>query len=490
MSSHVINSMNIPPAGDLGARKAVRIRPVEGLLIVAFVIMFLGFLAIGRWMENVILERTLQEVVATTAKYLESLVSLEVAGMDLSSFPNPQRVQEIGAAATAISQRAEMVGVKLWGAEGRILFSNDPALEGLVFSGSPEKAAAWQGELSWRVTPLDDYEHRRLRETWSRLLEIFCPLRDGATGSVIAVVEFYHSLDQLEASLRLKRQTMWLLLAAIGIPMYALLAIAARRTSRTIWTQERELHRRVRELGELLEQNRNLHRQIRMAAAHATALNERFRQRTSAELHDGPVQDISYALLQVDRLDAVHARCSAATTDDCCELESRLDDIRSALSLAVDELRRLAADFSGVDLAAVSPEAALRKAVERHLKRTETPVHVEISEMPEDAPLSTKITLFRVVQESLQNAFRHADGRDQRVRAWSDKSSIWVEVSDRGPGFDVAEAMAREDCLGLTGLRDRVSILGGRFRVDSDPASGTRVVACLPRVPGAECPDA
>lgn len=470
--------------------RRLRIRPLEGLLAATFVIVFLGFLATGRWLENVVLERTLDEVVATTAHYLDSLVGLAMSDVDLSSLSEPDRIAEIGVVVTSISDRPGIVGVKLWSREGRILFSDDPSLEGKVFAGSPQKAAAWGGGLTWRVTPLDDEEHLVLRARWGRLLEIFCPIRDTTTGEVFCVAEFYHSLDALDKELAQIRQRMWLLLAATGFPMFVLLAAAVRGTSRTIWQQEQELHRRVGELSELLAKNQNLNRQVRMAAAHATALNERFRQRTSAELHDGPVQDISYALLQVDRLDAVHARCSAATTDDCCELESRLDDIRSALSLAVDELRRLAADFSGVDLAAVSPEAALRKAVERHLKRTETPVRVEISEMPEDAPLSTKITLFRVVQESLHNAFRHADGHGQRVRAWSDEISIWVEISDRGPGFDATEAMAREDCLGLTGLRDRVSILGGRFRVDSDPASGTRVVACLPRVPGVECPDA
>lgn len=490
MNSHTIDSASTLPADVSDAWKAVRIRPVEGLLIVAFVIMFVGFLAVGRWLENVVLERTLQEVVSTTAHYLDDLVGLEMTDVDLSSLPDPEGVAEASAVISAISERVGMVGFKLWSTELLILSSDNPAMEGRFFTGSAEKAKALQGSLSWRVTPLDDLEHRELRQRWSRLLEIFCPIREPSSGEVVAVVEFYHSLDQLEATLSRKRRTMWLLLAAIGFPMYALLAIAVRRTSRTIWRQERELLRRVHELSELLEQNRILHRQIRMAAAHATALNERFRQRTSAELHDGPVQDLSYALLQVDRLDAAHARCTAATTDDCCELESRLDDIRSALRISVDELRRLAADFSGVDLAAVSPEAALRKAVERHLKRTETPVGVEISELPENAPLSTKIALYRVVQESLQNAFRHADARGQRVRAWSDEISIWVEVSDQGPGFDVTEAMAADDCLGLTGLRDRVAVLGGRFQVESNAASGTRVVACLPRVPGAECPNA
>jgi signal transduction histidine kinase len=381
-----------------------------------------------------------------------------------------------------------MVGVKLWSSEDRILFSNDPALKGLIFSGSPQKAAAWRGGLTWRVTPLDDAEHSTLKTRWSRLLEIFCPIRDGATGRVVAVAEFYHSLDDLEATLGAKRLRMWLLLAAIGLPMYALLAIAVRRTSRTIWQQERELHRRVDELSQLLAQNRKLHRQVRMAAAHGTALNERFRQRTSSELHDGPVQDLSYALLQVDRLEAAHVRCSVARTADCCELEERLEDIRSALRLSVDELRRVAADFAGVDLVEVSPGAGINKAVERHMNRTKTPVRLDLSEMPEQAPLSTKITLYRAVQESLQNAFRHAGGNGQRVTAWSDQSSIWVEISDRGPGFDVDEAMARDDCLGLTGLRDRVSILGGRFKVESTPASGTRVSVCLPLVPGTECP--
>ena len=489
MSSHTIDPVRTMPETASGGWSAVRIRPVEGLLIATFVIMFLGFLVIGRWLENVVLERTLDEVVATTAHYLDHLVGVEVTGIDLSSFPSPERVTEVGAAVTAISDRAGMVGVKLWSPDNRILFSDNRAMEGLFFTGSPQKAAAWQGELAWRVTPLDDSEHYVLKQRWNRLLEIFCPIRDAATGRVVSVVEFYHSLDTLEAVLSQKRQRMWFLLAAIGLPMYALLAIAVRRTSRTIWRQEHELQRRVTELSALLTQNRELHRQVRMAAAHATAVNERFRQRTSSELHDGPVQDLSYALLQVDRLDAAHQRCTAAATADCCELESRLEDIRSALSFSVAELRRVASDFAGVDLTTTAPDVAIRKAVDRHVARSQTPVHLDLSGLPERAPLSTKITIYRVVQESLQNAFRHAGGRDQRVTAWSDETSIWVEISDQGPGFEVDEAMARDESLGLTGLHDRVSILGGKFRVHSEPGGGTRVVACVPWVPGGDCPD-
>lgn len=489
MSSHTIESPTATPAASSGRPPSIRLRPVEGLLIATFVIVFVGFLVIGRWLENVVLERTVHEMVTTTARHLDDLVRLEIANADLSSFPNSELVREIGAAVTAISVRAEMVGIKLWNPEGRILFSDDPRMEGLVFTGSPQRAAAWRGEVAWRVTPLDDVEHHVLRTRWNRLLEIFCPIRDEATGRVVAVVEFYHSLDNLEAALGQKRRRMWLLLTVIGLPMYALLAIAVRRTSRVIWSQERELLQRVDELSQLLAQNRNLHRQIRMAAAHATALNERFRQRTSSELHDGPVQDLSYALLQIDRLEASHQRCRSAAIDDCCELDTRLEDIRSAVKLSVDELRRVAADFAGVDLVEATPEVAVRKAIQRHVARTREPVSLDVAAMPDKAPLSTKITLYRVIQESLQNASRHADGTSLSVRVWSNETSVWVEVCDGGPGFDVAAAMEREDCLGLTGLRDRVSILGGSFQVESEPTRGARVIACLPLVPGAGCRD-
>jgi signal transduction histidine kinase len=72
----------------------------------------------------------------------------------------------------------------------------------------------------------------------------------------------------------------------------------------------------------------------------------------------------------------------------------------------------------------------------------------------------------------LTNAWRHASGQGQRVRARVEHESIRLEVIDSGPGFDVASMVGKEDHLGLIGIRERVASLGGSFRIESAPEGG------------------
>jgi signal transduction histidine kinase len=93
-------------------------------------------------------------------------------------------------------------------------------------------------------------------------------------------------------------------------------------------------------------------------------------------------------------------------------------------------------------------------------------------------PARTKITVCRVLQESLANAYRHARGSGCRVKVHADRDSLTVEVRDEGPGL--AADYARKGRLGLVGMRERVEIAGGTLAVESAPGRGALVRAVLP----------
>ena len=103
--------------------------------------------------------------------------------------------------------------------------------------------------------------------------------------------------------------------------------------------------------------------------------------------------------------------------------------------------------------------------------------------LPDQVDLPLKITVYRLVQEALTNAFRHAGGAGQAVRADCEDNRIRVEVSDQGPGFDVNRSFHWEEHLGLAGMRERVESLGGAFSVESEIDHGARVKASLPLEP-------
>ena len=102
--------------------------------------------------------------------------------------------------------------------------------------------------------------------------------------------------------------------------------------------------------------------------------------------------------------------------------------------------------------------------------------------MPAQVPLPVKITLYRVLQESLANGFRHGGGVDQRVTLNMRDGELLVEIADCGKGFD-PQATAVEGHLGLAGMRERVEILGGTFSVQSTPGRETVIRTTLPVAP-------
>ena len=113
----------------------------------------------------------------------------------------------------------------------------------------------------------------------------------------------------------------------------------------------------------------------------------------------------------------------------------------------------------------------------REVSRT-TDLHVEVAadNIPEELPEELKTCVYRVTQEALRNCCRHAGAHSARVHLRTERTRLFLSVQDDGSGFDAA----REKGLGLLGMEERVSHLGGRFQVDSAPGRGTMLSLELP----------
>jgi signal transduction histidine kinase len=109
-------------------------------------------------------------------------------------------------------------------------------------------------------------------------------------------------------------------------------------------------------------------------------------------------------------------------------------------------------------------------------KRTGLNVRVAADEVADDLPDEHKTCIYRVVQEALHNAARHASARNLQVVVRSEGSRVVFSVRDDGSGFDKRFVRG----LGMLGMEERVRRLGGEFRIDSEPGRGTTVSAELP----------
>jgi signal transduction histidine kinase len=235
--------------------------------------------------------------------------------------------------------------------------------------------------------------------------------------------------------------------------------------NRTIEEQRQELQEKVLTLRKLLEQNETLRARLVLAATRSTTLNERFLRRLSAELHDGPAQDLGFALLKLGG-DEPH-------TD-------QLETIQASIARALGEMRSIASGMSVPELEGLGLKETLLKVINHHKRRTQTEVEFRLERTPDQLPLSVKITLYRLVQESLTNSFKHAGGAGQKVHLYSQDRHLHLEISDAGAGFELGASLERNEGLGLLGMRERVASVGGHFEIESKPSAGTRVKIVLP----------
>jgi len=107
-------------------------------------------------------------------------------------------------------------------------------------------------------------------------------------------------------------------------------------------------------------------------------------------------------------------------------------------------------------------------------------VRLSMGDLPGDTAESLKLTSYRLVQEALANAYRHAGGRGQAVDVQVGGGDLILSVSDEGPGFDTSQIIDGSKHLGIAGMRERLRAEGGSFELESAPGRGTRIVACLP----------
>jgi signal transduction histidine kinase len=144
------------------------------------------------------------------------------------------------------------------------------------------------------------------------------------------------------------------------------------------------------------------------------------------------------------------------------------------------EIRSISAGLSLPHLSKLSMEEVATRAVRAHMRRTGTRVELKVDKLPEESSMPLKITVYRLLQEALNNAYNHAGGIGQEVNVSRENGFILVEVVDHGPGFDVNLDIVPDGQLGVAGMRERVESLGGSFDLESVKDKGTRVTARLP----------
>jgi signal transduction histidine kinase len=470
-------SGNLQPGG-FAVIAFVRSSLSRQFLLVSFPVLLAGMLVMGYLMGDKVEEKVVESMGGVSGLYVDSFVAPHVQVL-----LNAKDLRELDQKAlrdllTQTQLGKRIVAFKVWRPDGRILYSADASQIGKSYPLGEGMTEALAGRVHSEISVLSAAENAQEGNKYPRLVETYIPIHAAGLGKVIAVAEFYQTVNEvMHASAAAQRES-WLVVGATTAVMYLLLFILVRRGSQTIDQQRLELGEKVKQLTALNDQNNQLHDRVRRAAASTTALNEIYLRRISADLHDGPGQDLGFALMRFESVTEAFSACPGGDAGTTFAAEN-LRPIHSAIASALADLRVICTGLQLPEIDRLTIGEIAARAVRDFEGKTGATVALSGGALDAISSLPVKIALYRLLQESLANGYRHAAGAMQRVDLRLEGAGLLVVIGDNGPGFD-PQAAIRAGHLGLIGMRERVEVLGGTFEVLSRPTQGTVIRVHLP----------
>jgi signal transduction histidine kinase len=229
------------------------------------------------------------------------------------------------------------------------------------------------------------------------------------------------------------------------------------------------------EKARLMEDLAQREEQVRRLAEHMLHVEEMERRRISRELHDEAGQSLLCVRLQMELVEQ-------ALPPEAIELRTKLSEARDLTERTILEMRRLIAALSPAVLEQLGLGAALRQLINRFQRLQPCRVRLQLSKMGV-LPQQIEVISYRLVQECFNNIGKHSQANHVNITLASADKRLKLSVEDNGVGFNVSEALAKRESFGLSGMRERVALLGGTFHVESrteTPKRGTKISIELP----------
>jgi two-component system NarL family sensor kinase len=348
---------------------------------------------------------------------------------------------------------ASVVRVKVWSRDGRVLYSDEPALIGRRFGLTKDEQALFtNGRAEAELSDLSKPENRYERAA-GKLLEAHTAIR--TPNGTPVLFETYQRFDAVSASAQR-------LLRALSPTLIAALAVLLLFQVPLSWSLARRMQRGHRDRERLLEQ--------------AIEASDRERGRIAADLHDGVVQDLAGIAFGLAPLADDAARRGADAE------AAALRDSSGRLRQGVRALRTLLVEIHPPNLASAGLAAALDDLLSP-LAAAGVVTELEVDDhAAAGAGSGADALVYRVAREALRNVAAHAGARHVRVVVATVPGTLRLTVTDDGDGFDAGQRAQRagEGHLGLTLLEDLVAQAGGTLGVASEPGAGTTVALEVP----------
>jgi len=342
---------------------------------------------------------------------------------------------------------ATIVRVKLWTPQGRVVYSDDPRQIGEVFAlGDDEQGVLRDPSTEAEVTDVSRPENRFDRGLGGKLLEVYRPV--WTPSGQLLLFETYSRYDAVTS----RTSQLWRGFGGITLSSLLLLLVAQAPLT---WALVARVRRAQADREAWL--------------GRAVVASEEERRRIAATLHDGAVQELAAsAFLVAGAADRARASGDAAAA-------ARLDIAADTVRSSIGGLRSLLVDIYPPSLRTAGLPTALRDLV-APMRSRDVDVRLDVPDSLE-LPEATEALVFRVAQECLRNAARHADAGTVEVRLApaGDGRPLVLEVEDDGAGFDAAAVLAEppEGHFGVRVMADVAASSGATLLVRSAPGAGT-----------------
>lgn len=203
------------------------------------------------------------------------------------------------------------------------------------------------------------------------------------------------------------------------------------------------------------------------------------RLRVSREIHDGPAQEMANLIYQA-------SICERLVDTRPEEAKAGLQELRRQIRTCLADVRQIIFDMRPMSLDDLGLVPALRQLVSKLEERKILKTDFQVNGKERALEKHVEVTLFRIIQEGLNNIHRHAGVSEGRLRLLFSPNDLSILISDEGRGFDMAETEEMRKTgtgnghFGILGMEERAKLIGASLNVISNPGEGTKIHVKLP----------
>jgi len=420
-------------------RRRVFVQVIVVAALVIIVVALVGVFAARRLAET----EAVNDAAATADLLAETVVQPAIVDGLLSG--DPAALAAMDAVVRDHVLSSSIVRVKIWAPDGRIVYSDEPALINRTFTlGEDERGVLNDPQIRADVSDLDEPENVYERDR-GKLLEAYRPVWTPSGQPLL--FETYFRYDEVTA----RSGQLWRGFAGVTLSSLLLLVVLL---SPLLWRLLDRLRRSQGQREALLE--------------HAVDASTQERKRIAGALHDGAVQDLAATSF------ALAGAAERAAAQGQGELAAELRAAAGTVRTSIGGLRSLLVEIYPPSLSTAGLPRALEDLASG-LRSRNIVVHLDL---PEEVTMTAEQQqlMFRVAQECLNNVARHSSAGRVDLRLTRSKEFLTLDIADDGIGFDAAEKLSRPNAghFGLRVLGDVAAQAGAELDLASAPGVGTR----------------